>query len=692
MKSKRILCIFLVIVLVAIIAGTVVLCSKVQNTTELRSVKSETELERIYGDLKYEESVRAEKVLRVFAAPLYLISGGFDDIWYNGRMVPQMDYSISKGITTDALAINEATTAVERTTTSSKDYSTTNIQVENVDEADIIKTDGDYIYSISEATVVITDAREPQNLKIASKIPVKGIPEDLILYKDKLIVISAETSSGTYYYYNSNNNTTVSIYDITNKENPKRIKTYTMYEPYYTSRCIDNKLYVISSGFLRKENDHVITYYMEDSGKKSLDLENIKYLTDIKTRKQTLISYVDLNNAKENVKLNSYLIDISNAYVSENAIYLLNQKYEGGYGSVPPLSSLYGIKGALGPFLWNSEDKEYGYYTDIYKFSILDNGEIEYKTKANVKGKTINQYSVDEYNNNLRVALSNYQDGSRVVIFDKDLKQIGATDYLAKGENMYSSRFMGNKAYLVTYQTIDPLFVIDLSDPTKPKVLGELKIPGYSTYLHPYDENHLIGIGMETKETVNRDSYGRVRSTTAKVVGMKMALFDVSDVENPKEISHVVIGDNRTTSSILTNPKALLFSKEKGLIAIPVNNYKEDFETTTSDNIQSTINYYVQRSKDYISEGYLVYDINLVNGFNLKGTVTHENTEKTYGYGYDSKLLRGLYIDNDLFTVSENEIKVNKLDTMEEVSSLKVNEVTKNDSNSTVKQIKILDN
>jgi len=692
LKSKRFLCIFLVIVLVAIIAGTVVLCSKVQNTTELRSVKSETELERIYGDLKYEESVRAEKVLRVFAAPLYLISGGFDDIWYSGRMVPQMDYSISKGITTDALATNKATTAVERTTTSNKDYSTTNIQVENVDEADIIKTDGDYIYSISEATVVITDAREPQNLKIASKISVKGIPEDLILYKDKLIVISAETSSGTYYYYNSNNNTTVSIYDITNKENPKRIKTYTMYEPYYTSRCIDNKLYVISSGSLRKENDHVITYYMEDSGKKSLDLENIKYLTDIKTRKQTLISYVDLNNAKENVKLNSYLIDISNAYVSENAIYLLNQKYEGGYGSVPPLSSLYGIKGALGPFLWNSEDKEYGYYTDIYKFSILDNGEIEYKTKANVKGKTINQYSVDEYNNNLRVALSNYQDGSRVVIFDKDLKQIGATDYLAKGENMYSSRFMGNKVYLVTYQTIDPLFVIDLSDPTKPKVLGELKIPGYSTYLHPYDENHLIGIGMETKETVNRDSYGRVRSTTAKVVGMKMALFDVSDVENPKEISHVVIGDNRTTSSILTNPKALLFSKEKGLIAIPVNNYKEDFETTTSDNIQSTINYYVQRSKDYISEGYLVYDINLVNGFNLKGTVTHENTEKTYGYGYDSKLLRGLYIDNDLFTVSENEIKVNKLDTMEEVSSLKVNEVTKNDSNSTVKQIKILDN
>ena len=685
-------------IILALIAGTIIfLCTNTQSKTEFRSIKSEKELERIYGDLKYEESVQKEKILRIFAAPLYLVSEGIDGIKYSGyryRVQDQMSSTVTKGIATDALAINEAQSNTESKTATSKDYSTTNIQVENVDEADIIKTDGDYIYSISESNVIITDARDSKNLKISSKTAVKGIPEDLILSKDKLVVISAETSSGTYYYYNSNNNTTVSIYDITVKETPKLVKTYTMYEPYYTSRCIDNKLYVISSGYLRKENDKIVREYSEDRSKKEIGLENIKYLTDITSRNQTLISFVDLNNAKEDVKLNSYLIDVSNAYVSESAIYLLNQKYEGGYGSVPPLSSLYGIKGALGPFLWNSEDKEYGYYTDIYKFNILDNGEIEYKTKTNVKGKTINQYSVDEYNNNLRVALYNYQDGSRIVIFDKNLKQIGATDYLAKGENMYSSRFIGNKAYLVTYQTIDPLFVIDLSNPENPKALGELKIPGYSTYLHPYDENHLIGIGMETQETVNRDSYGRVRSTTAKIVGMKMALFDVTDVENPKEISHTVIGDNRTTSSILTNPKALLFSKEKGIIAIPVNNYKEDFEATTSDNLSSSINYYIQRSKDYISEGYFVYDIDLVNGFNLKGTVTHESAEKTYGYsyGYNSKLLRGLYIENDLFTVSENEIKVNRLDTMEAVSNLKINDTTKNTSKLIAEPIKILDN
>lgn len=233
---------------------------------------------------------------------------------------------------------------------------------------------------------------------------------------------------------------------------------------------------------------------------------------------------------------------------------------------------------------------------------------------------------------------------------------------------------MGDKVYLVTYQTIDPLFVIDLSDETHPKVLGELSIPGYSMYLHPYDENHIIGIGMETKETINKDLNGRVLSTTARIVGMKMALFDVSDVRNPKQISQVVIGDSRTTSAILTNPKALLFSKEKELIAIPVNNYNNDFEVSNNSTYDAVINSYTSNSKSYISEGYIVYKINLEEGFINKGTITHEgdfDTSNSSYYRTKSKLLRGLYIDNNLYTVSESKIKVNNLETLELVNELK---------------------
>lgn len=230
---------------------------------------------------------------------------------------------------------------------------------------------------------------------------------------------------------------------------------------------------------------------------------------------------------------------------------------------------------------------------------------------------------------------------------------------------MYSSRFIGDKAYFVTYQTVDPLFVIDLSDPTKPRALGELKIPGYSTYLHPYDENHIIGIGMETEENVVRNSSGKVIRTTSTIVGMKMALFDISDVSNPVQVSSTVIGDRRTTSAILTNPKALLFSKEKELIAIPINNFAEDFGiSSTTANYASMVNSYTNYAKPYVSEGYAVYRINVQDGFSLKGVITHDKTVTKNYWRNSSKLLRGLYIDQDLFTVSETGIKVNDLDSL----------------------------
>lgn len=469
-------------------------------------------------------------------------------------------------------------------------------------------------------------------------------------------------------------NTVVKIYNITSREKPVLTKSYEMYEPYYTSRCIDNVLYVISSGNLRKEDDKIVVGYNEDNMEKEMFIDKIKYLKDVKTTKQTLISTVDLNNETADIKLDSYLMNISNAYVSENAIYLLNQKYNND--SKIPIKLLFGFKGVFGLEDYYEMDSESGYYTEIYKFDIKEN--VEYKAKTKVKGKTINQYSLDEKDNHLRIALYD-NDGSRVAIFDEDLKQIGISDNVAKGEKMYSSRFIGDKVYFVTYKTIDPLFVMDLSNETKPKVLGKLKIPGYSTYLHPYDENHIIGIGMETKEIINRNSNGKVISTTAKVVGMKMALFDVSNVNSPVQISSVVIGDSRTTSAILTNPKALLFSKEKSLIAIPVNNYSQDFEVTSSNNYETMINNYTKYSKPYNAEGYFVYNINVQDGFKLKGVITHEKTNATYYYS-NSKLLRGLYIDNNLYTVSETMIKVNELDSLKAVGELKLKNIENVDS------------
>ena len=660
-KKIKFAMIFILIITIGIIALLII----PKDNVELKTIKSDKQLSKLYDNDS--DTIDDNIFTRLITMPFSLLFNNYGRYYnYKGGVIDYSDDIM--------LATNEADRVGSTTKASAqKDYSTTNIQVENIDEADITKTDGDYIYSLSDNNVVITNVKNPEEIKIEATItPSDGsIPEDLMLYKNQLVIICENNTTSRY----NNKDTVVKIYSINDKANPKLVKSYELYEDYYTSRCIDNKLYVIASGYLRKDKDKIERKYVENNNEYEIELSRIKYLKDVDTKKQTLISLVDLDNLDKQVEVNSYLIDISNAYVSENAIYLLDQKYD--YNSdIPEIKNIFGLKGLLGIFDGINDYSSSGYKTEIYKFDISKDGSVSYRAKTKIEGRTINQYSLDELNGHLRVALYD-SDGARVAIFDEGLKQIGISSNIAKGETMYSSRFMGNKVYLVTYKNMDPLFVIDLSNESNPKVLGELHIPGYSTYLHPYDEEHLIGIGMETEEVVNRDSQGKVIFTTAKIVGMKMALFDVSDVNNPKQISQTVIGDRRTTSAILTNPKALLFSKQKQLIAIPINNYNEDFEVTgTSDTYESTISSYKNFNKSYVAEGYAVYKINLKDGFKLKGIITHENpktsTSKYSVYTTNSRLLRGIYIDNNLYTISQVQIKVHDLETMEQVSELKI--------------------
>ena len=668
MKKAIKIIILLIIILLIIFIGYKV--TRDDDDVELIEISSKAELEAIYN-----RTEGASMPFRLLTLPFSV----FGEMSYSYPYITNSDIFKGDGIAPSDFTADSASTTDSITTTQpTKEYSTTNIQVENVDEADITKTDGDYIYSLSEEKVIITDVRDENQIKIASEIEQNDsdiIPIDLILYNNKLVVISEEIESSTIYSRNYDNITFVSIYDISDKENPKEVKNYQLEQPYYTSRCIDGRLYVISSGYLKEENDEIVTYYYEDGVQIDPGYKNIKRIKDLNTDAQTILSMLDLNNINEKVKVNSYLMDVENAYVSENNIYLLDEKYEWKYSGTPEISSIFGFKGILGAFSNDYyENEDSGTYTNIYKFNLLEDGSIKYDKKAKEKGETINQFSIDEYAGNLRMALYD-SEGSRVVIFNNEMEKIGETEALAEGERMYSSRFLGNKAYLVTYKTIDPLFVIDLSNPERPEVLGELKIPGYSTYLHPYDENHLIGIGMQTEERVNRDSSGRIRSTSAVITGMKMALFDVTDVNNPVQISETIIGDSRTTSAILTNHKALLFSKEKQLLAIPVNNYTEDFEIeNSSDEYDSIVSSYTNYNKQYVSEGYFVYNINLTDGFTLKGTITHEKTKSNKFYYNVSRLLRGLYIDDNLYTVSEDYVKVNRLEDLQEISQLKIKE------------------
>ena len=639
------------IIYLLVIVAVVLICSTLTNSnSEIRSIRSERQLKQFYKADEYNDFSLLEKAL------MLPFSIGFHNYNY-GRKYETTNWSSSVDIVEES---SYDGIVKQDLAGSGKDYSKTNIQVEGVDEADIIKTDGDYIYSLSGHDVVITNVKDPADISVEATVS-NGIPIDLIIYKNKLVVIS---TNETIYY--GKNNTIVSVYNLKNKKKPKLVKSFELYEPYYTTRCIDGKLYVFSKGYLREKNKKINREYKEDKKTKTLSLGDIKYLKDTSGSIQTLIAEVDLNNLDRHMNLNSYLMDISNAYVSENNIYLLDKKYYSD-NEIKPLD-LFGIKGVIGVF--ESVDYSYGVNTNIYKFRIDKHRGVVYDTKTEVEGTIVNQYSLDEKDDNLRIALDG-EKGTRIAILDKYLHLLGETESVEENEQMYSSRFVGDKAYLVTYRNTDPLFVADLSDVKNPKIMGKLKIPGYSTYLHPYDENHLIGIGMDTEERVNRDDQGRVTSTWSYITGMKMSLFDVSDINNPKQLAKTTIGDNRTVSAILTNPKALLFSKEKELLAIPVNNYSEDFSVRDSDSVDDEINRFTSYSKPYVSEGYFVYKINLEDGFKLKGIINHDKkTHDYYYYSNYSRLLRGVYIEDDLFTVSEDAIKVHKLDDLKQVTEL----------------------
>jgi len=203
----------------------------------------------------------------------------------------------------------------------------------------------------------------------------------------------------------------------------------------------------------------------------------------------------------------------------------------------------------------------------IHKVAI-SGGEVGYVCSVRVPGTILNQFSMDEHRADLRVATTlgqaspdGWETTSGVYVFNATLEPLGNVTKIAPGERIFSARFLGDRAYLVTFRVIDPLFVLDLSDPAAPRVLGHLKIPGVSNYLHPYDERHILGFGLDTFE--GPDGIPRIG-------GLKLSLFDVEDVEHPREVAKYVIGDSGAYSEAVYDAKAFLFIPSRSLIVIPV--------------------------------------------------------------------------------------------------------------------------
>ena len=293
----------------------------------------------------------------------------------------------------------------------------------------------------------------------------------------------------------------------------------------------------------------------------------------------------------------------------------------------------------------------------------IDDGSIEYGARGEVPGYLLNQFSMDENENKLRVETTTEIWARKSVIYNnvfvlnEKMETIGKLEALAPDERIYSTRFLGDRLYMVTFKRIDPLFVIDLSNPEKPEVLGELKIPGFSDYLHPYDENHIIGIGKETEG----NEWGGISTK-----GLKLALFDVSDVKNPKQLSKYEIGESGTDSEALRDHKAFLFDKNKNLLVIPVTEAKGKLE------YDPKAGYYKQRTW----QGAYAFSLTPKKGFEVRGKITHNEAEESqdwYWYGSPNAVRRSLFMDDVLYTVSEKKIKANDLnDIAKEIKEIKL--------------------
>jgi uncharacterized secreted protein with C-terminal beta-propeller domain len=433
--------------------------------------------------------------------------------------------------------------------------------------------------------------------------------------------------------------TYIKVYDISDRANPRLQRELSADGQYVSSRMIGDYAYVvINEPVYEQENaPNLPKVYFGGNETEIIPATDIYYsnVSDYYYMYTTVMAINTQNDDQEPTYETILLGASSNLYVSLNNIYLTFPVWGTGVGDF---------------------DK-----TSIQRIQI-EGDQIEYVASGEVPGMVLNQFSMDEYGDYFRVATTTHGQTTQnnVYILDMGLNVTGSLTGLAPGERIYSARFIGERGYLVTFKQVDPLFVIDLSDPENPRELGYLKVTGYSDYLHPYDETHIIGIGKETTEA----------GEFAWYQGIKISLFDVSDVSNPREISKLEIGDRGTDSPVLWDHKAFLFDKSRNLLVMPILVAEVD-QSDYPEGVPSWA------YGEPVWQGAYVFDISLDQGLQLKGKITHiENPselEQGYYYLYSScSVQRSLYIDDVLYTISDAKIMMNNLENLDYINEVQL--------------------
>ena len=595
-----------------------------------------------------------------------------------------------------------------------------NIQVPGVSESDIVQTDGDYLYVLSNSDLSIIDVTDPTNLRFASQIEFENWGGEMYLSGDRLTVVTSDFGSRPFDLLppvigdvaglragpDWQNTTTVSVFDIADRTAPALLTTTEFDGALVDSRAVGDSIYVITSNDIGLPAPQAICEEHEDTGNPNglinpFDVSSrINYVADARiywptnptqvctyeseteyverwaSDALTNLSQYSVVDAARELVVGDVITAAENIYkpTSDGQSNLLSISIIDVAASIPaPVASTSALADPAST-VYMSDQSIYvvgsnwfaAGMTGISKFDVAADGtSVDLAAIGEVNGRLLNQFSLDEHNGNLRVAttsgLWNAFENNLYVLQQNDasLDIIGSIEGLAEGEQIYSTRFMGDQAFIVTFRRIDPLFAIDLSDPENPTVAGELKIPGFSNYLQPIGDGFLVGIGRPGEQNF-RDN------------DLQISLFDVNDLSDPQRTDQFIIDNNaQTWSPALYDHQAVGYFGEHQIIAIPTHYTmiidEDDLETTgDSDAMNEEI---FERWGTDVDANRLtrfgipiyvqVYELRVVqiDPSGGENAITHLAT-----ISHSDAIQRSLLIDGNLFSVSNDTIKVHDLD------------------------------
>ena len=491
-------------------------------------------------------------------------------------------------------------------------HSETYLQVEDVDEADIVKTDGKYIYYVNDKEeVIILEAAGGKTKKVATigNTGVENYIHDIFLKGDTLVTIGR-----TYDDDDDSGTTAIVTYDIKDRSKPELLDQFKQSGDILSSRMVGNYVYLVTNQYVYSEG-HVIPRCTVNGKYSDIPVADISCVPEPISTSYIILSAVDISQgAQGKAKTKAVFGSSDTIYCNDHNLYT-----------------------AVSEWTSAKNDGEYTESTRIVRAS-LDGLKIKFNATAKVRGYIDNQFSMNEKDGYFFIATTSQRDGmdvNNLFALDKDLKEAGKVTGFARNESIKSVRFIGDKAYVITYEQIDPLFIIDLSDPTDPRIEGEVKIDGFSTLLVPVSKDRLLGIGYATGD----NGYGGEYSS-----GLKLALFDISNPSEPKVLGSKEFKDMESEAQY--THLALTVNKEDGWYAIPYSIYNYDLELLTDgepediEDIDESGD--IEESEDIESQfetGVLVFEA----GDNIKVLDKHKLT--------GSELRRCVYIGDYIYAL-----------------------------------------